>query len=98
MENNAVLKLALDEMRFLMEKQFESSDTIDQKANNLINVATLTLTIIPAIKIAGAGSMPGPVFIAVVLVVGVLYLLLFLVYSQSASASGLHHCFGPKIG
>lgn len=77
MDNNADLKLALDEMRFLMEKQFESSDTIDKKANNLINVATLTLTIIPAIKIASADRMPGLIFIAVVFVVGILYLTLF---------------------
>ncbi len=77
MDNNADLKLALDEMRFLMEKQFESSDTFDQKANNLINVATLTLTIIPAIKIASADRMPGLIFIAVVFVVGILYLTLF---------------------
>jgi hypothetical protein len=52
MDNNADLKLALDEMRLNMQQILNNGDLLDQKVNNLLGVAGVVLAIGSTLQIS----------------------------------------------
>lgn len=51
-ENNADVKLALDEMRLSMEKSISAGDGLDQKVNTILVVAGMIMAVVTTLQIS----------------------------------------------
>jgi hypothetical protein len=75
------IKLALEEMRLLMDRQFESGDSLDQKANLLLGTTGLIFTIVSTLQISFSGSIQHSLLYWLIELLGLIYLILLVIFS-----------------
>jgi uncharacterized membrane protein len=80
-ENTANIKLALEEMRLLQEKQFESGDTLDQKANILLGTTGLIFTIVSTLQISLSSSSTHSPLYWIIEFLALIYLVILILFS-----------------
>jgi hypothetical protein len=81
-------QLALDEMRLQMERVYQASDALDQKANFLLAAAGLVIAVVTALLPHLTATTPPPLKMALLIITAILYLIMVILVLKAMAPTG----------